>query len=77
MTVNDEDNEDFRAEPRWSAGKKLDVVLGVLRGESLDQLSRELGVVAIASRRGATTFWPPARRREEPASDERRRPATT
>lgn len=46
MTVNDEDNEDFRSKPRWSAGKKLDVVLRVLRGESLDQLSREFGVEA-------------------------------
>jgi transposase len=29
---------------RWSAGRKREVVLRVLRGESLDALSRELGV---------------------------------
>ncbi len=31
---------------RWSSGRKLDVVLRVLRGEDLDTLSRELGVTA-------------------------------
>ena len=29
---------------RWSAGRKRDVVLRILRGEPLDALSRELGV---------------------------------
>ena len=29
---------------RWSAGRKREVVLRLLRGESLDALSRELGV---------------------------------
>ncbi len=29
---------------RWSAGRKCEVVLRLLRGESLDGLSRELGV---------------------------------
>ncbi len=29
---------------RWSAGRKREVVLRILRGESLDALSRELGV---------------------------------
>jgi transposase len=29
---------------RWSVGRKRDVVLRLLRGESLDALSRELGV---------------------------------
>jgi hypothetical protein len=29
---------------RWSAGRKREVVLRVLRGEPLDALSRELGV---------------------------------
>ena len=45
VTVNDE-GEDFRSKPRWSAGKKTDAVLRLLRGESLDGLSRELGVEA-------------------------------
>jgi transposase len=47
VTVNDDDDtEDARSKPRWSAGKKLDVVLRLLRGEKLDALSRELGVEA-------------------------------
>lgn len=29
---------------RWSAGRKRDVVLRLLRGESLEALSRELGI---------------------------------
>lgn len=46
MSVNDESSDDFRARPRWSAGKKLDVVLRLLRGEQLEVLSREVGVEA-------------------------------
>jgi len=38
--------EDFRSKPRWSANKKTDAVLRLLRGEALDELSRELGVEA-------------------------------
>jgi transposase len=34
----------LRPGQRWSAGRKREVVLRVLRGESLDALSRELGV---------------------------------
>ena len=37
MTVNNEDTEDFRSKARWSAGKKLDVVLRLLRGEKLEE----------------------------------------
>ena len=33
---------------RWSARRKTEVVLRVLRGEALDALSRELGVTAAA-----------------------------
>lgn len=52
MTVmNDEEKqtspvEDHRSKPRWSANKKMDAVLRLLRGEPLDQLSRELEVEA-------------------------------
>jgi transposase-like protein len=48
MTVNDHDEqgEDHRSQPRWSAGKKTDAVLRLLRGESLEELSRELKVEA-------------------------------
>ena len=34
----------LRPGQRWSAGRKRDVVLRLLRGESLDALSREVGV---------------------------------
>jgi transposase len=50
MTVNNDDQQGGgqhdRAQPRWSAGKKLDAVLRLLRGESLEELSRELQVEA-------------------------------
>jgi len=46
MTVNSEETGDFRSKPRWSANRKLDVVLRLLRGEKLEELSRELGVEA-------------------------------
>jgi hypothetical protein len=46
MTVNDDETEDGRSKPRWSSGKKFDVVLRLLRGEKLDALGRELGVEA-------------------------------
>jgi transposase len=48
MTVNNHNKQgmDPRAQPRWSAGKKMDVVLRLLRGESLEELSRELKVEA-------------------------------
>ena len=41
-----EGSEDFRRKPRWSANRKMDVVMRMLRGEPIDQLSRELGVEA-------------------------------
>jgi transposase len=49
MSEHDRDRdqvEDFRSKPRWSANKKTDAVLRLLRGEPLDELSRELGVEA-------------------------------
>jgi transposase-like protein len=50
MAVNNqnphEQTGDYRSRPRWSAGKKTDAVLRLLRGESLAALSRELGVEA-------------------------------
>ena len=32
VTVNDDETEDFRSKPRWSASRKLDVVMRLLRG---------------------------------------------
>jgi transposase len=46
MTVSDEGTADFRSNNRWSANKKLDVVLRILRGEKLEEVSREVGVEA-------------------------------
>ena len=52
MTVmNDNEKQtgparDHRSQPRWSANKKMDAVLRLLRGEPLDELSRELEVEA-------------------------------
>src|SRR5829696_2959058 len=50
MAVNNENQHeqtgDYRSRPRWSAGKKMDAVLRLLRGEPLEVLSRELGVEA-------------------------------
>jgi transposase len=49
MAVNNENQHeagDDRSRPRWSAGKKMDAVLRLLRGEPLEALSRELGVEA-------------------------------
>jgi hypothetical protein len=48
MTVSNhnEQAKDHRSQPRWSAGKKTDAVLRLLRGESLEELSRELKVEA-------------------------------
>ena len=46
MTVDDQGTGDFRSNNRWSANKKMDVVLRLLRGEKLEELSRELGVEA-------------------------------
>ena len=41
-----EQTGDYRSQPRWSAGKKMEAVLRLLRGESLEELSRELQVEA-------------------------------
>jgi transposase-like protein len=48
MSVNNpnEQGKDSRSQPRWSAGKKTDAVLRLLRGEPLEELSRELKVEA-------------------------------
>jgi transposase-like protein len=46
MTVDDNETRDFRSKARWSANKKLDAVMRLLRGEKLEEVSRELGVEA-------------------------------
>jgi transposase len=50
MAVNNENQHeqtgDYRSRPRWSAGKKMEAVLRLLRGEPLEELSRELQVEA-------------------------------
>jgi transposase len=49
--MNDQEKQtgpvgDHRSKPRWSANTKMDAVLRLLRGEPLNQLSRELEVEA-------------------------------
>ena len=50
MSVNDGSEQlqevDHRSKARWSANKKVDVVMRLLRGESLDVVSRDVGVEA-------------------------------
>ena len=50
MAVNNQNQHerpgDYRARPRWSAGKKMEAALRLLPGEPLETLSRELGVEA-------------------------------
>lgn len=46
MSVMEERSDDQRREMRWSANKKTDVVLRLLRGEALDEVSRAVGVEA-------------------------------
>jgi hypothetical protein len=50
VAVNNENQHEqtgeYRSRPRWSAGKKMEAVLRLLRGESLEELSRELKVEA-------------------------------
>jgi hypothetical protein len=66
MTVHNEDHSehsgDPRSRPRWSAGKKTDAVLRLLRGEPLEVLSRELGVERIGWRPGVMSSWRPVSR---------------
>jgi transposase len=49
MAVNNENQHehtgDYRSRPRWSAGRKMEAVR-LLRGEPLEELSRELQVEA-------------------------------
>jgi hypothetical protein len=57
MAVNNQNQQagDYRSRPRWPAGKKMDAVLRLLRGEPLETLSRELGSRPIGWPPGATT----------------------
>ena len=62
MTVNNhnEQGKDHRSQPRWSAGKKTEVVLRLLRGKSLEELSRELQVERTGWPPGGMISWLPA-----------------
>lgn len=46
MSVSNNEAGGFRSKPGWSAHRKIDVVLRLLRGESLEEVSREVGVEA-------------------------------
>jgi hypothetical protein len=60
MTVNNpqQQGKDHRSQPRWSAGKMMDVVLRLLRGESL--AGRKPSLPAPASRTDDDDTWPAA-----------------
>jgi transposase-like protein len=44
MSVDNSEGEDHPSRPRWSANHKIDVVLRLLRGEAIEDVSREVGV---------------------------------
>jgi len=62
MTETDEGTADFRSNNRWSANKKLDVVLRLLRGEALEEVSREMGLKPTAWLPGGTISSTQAKR---------------
>ena len=71
MSVSNDEAGDFRSKPRWSANRKIDVVLRVLRGESLEEVSREVGVEAHRLQAWCDDFWSRAWRasnRDAPAA---------
>ena len=47
---------------RFSAGRKRETVLRLLRGEDLESVSRRWGSRRRGPRNGVTSFWPRARR---------------
>ena len=55
MTVDGEGSSDSRSGPHWSADKKMDVVLQLLRGEKLEELFSEVASGPIGSPRGETS----------------------
>jgi len=61
MAVMTEQSDDERRETRWSANKKTDAVLRLLRGEPLNEVSRQLGSRRTGWRHGGTSSWPPGR----------------
>jgi hypothetical protein len=66
MAVNNQNQHEpadgYRSRPRWSAGKKMDAVLRLLRGESLETLSTPAGPEGSQAdrdrcRRSTTPSW--------------------
>ncbi len=57
MAVMTEQSDDRRRETRWSVNKKTDAVLRLLRGERLDEVSRQLGVEAHRLAAWAMSSW--------------------
>ena len=47
---------------RFSAGRKREVVLRLLRGEDLESVSRAVGITAAGRRTGGLSFWLRGRR---------------
>jgi transposase len=44
--MKEKSDEIIRRPKRWSAARKMEIVMRHVRGESLDELSREIGVAA-------------------------------
>jgi hypothetical protein len=67
MVVNNKNQPkssgDYRSRPRRSAGKKMEAVLRLLRGEPLEVLSWSCRWRRTGWQPGATTSWRAARRR--------------
>ena len=47
---------------RFSAGRKREVVMRLLRGEDLESVSRAVGITAARAAHWRAQFWPRARR---------------
>ncbi|NGX38499.1 MAG: hypothetical protein K1000chlam2_01673 [Chlamydiae bacterium] len=53
--MTEKTEEPIRRPKRWSASRKMEVVVRCLRGESLDNLSREIGVAATYPTKNLST----------------------
>jgi hypothetical protein len=62
MSVSNRSVGGFRWQPGWPANRKIDVVLRLLRGESLEGCPGRWGWRRVVFRRGGTTSWSRARR---------------
>jgi transposase-like protein len=62
VTVTGNGDDNGRGNQRWSANKKTDAVMRLLRGEPLDQVSRDIGIEAHRLAAWRDDSWPAASR---------------